>query len=146
MNREDLIQEIVESLARCQRTPGPSAWKSVGLSHAQIGMLFMLFHHQQGSVKQISEYLGITKSAVTQLLDPLVDKQLVTRENDPKDRRVVRLSLTPKGFSLLKKLNRLKFAGIRSALDNLNSAELSQMAALHQKMITGIQRQTRETK
>ena len=134
MKREDLIQEIVESLARCQRLAAPSAWKTLGLSHAQIGMLFMLFHHSEASVKQISEYLGVTKSAVTQLLDPLVDKKLVSRNNDPKDRRFVRLSLTADGLLLLKKLHKLKFAGLRTAIDSLNGKELTQLAALHRKM------------
>lgn len=144
MKREELIQEIVESLTRCQRVPGPTAWKAFGLSHAQIGMLFMLFHHREASVKQIAEFLGITKSAVTQLLDPLVDKDLVNRRSDPKDRRFVRLSLTPNGSGLLKKLNKLKFAGIRSALDSLNSGELSQLAVLHRKMARSVQKQVLE--
>jgi len=136
MKREDLIQEIVESLARCQRLAKPSVWQELGLSHAQIGMLFILFHHHEASVKQISEYLGVTKSAVTQLLDPLVDKRLVNRRNDENDRRIVRLSLTPKGLQLLKKLNKLKYAGIRSALASLSAQELQVMAQLHQKMNT----------
>lgn len=134
MKREDLIQEIVESLARCQRLTKPSVWQTLGLSHAQVGMLFLLFHHHETSVKKISEYLGVTKSAVTQLLDPLVEKRLVSRKNDPQDRRIVRLSLTPKGLQLLKKLNKLKYAGIRSALDSLSMQELQAMAQLHQKM------------
>ncbi len=142
MKREDLIQEVVESLARCQRLQGPTAWKALGVSHAQVGMLFMLFHHREANVKQISEYLGITKSAVTQLLDPLVDKKLVNRQDDPKDRRFVRLSLTNDGLRLLKKLNKLKFAGVRSAIDSLNTKELSQLADLHRKMVVGMQKQT----
>lgn len=96
----------------------------------------MLFHHHEASVKQISQYLGVTKSAVTQLLDPLVEKRLVNRRNDESDRRIVRLSLTPKGLQLLKKLNKLKYAGLRSALASLSAQELQLMVQLHQKMNT----------
>lgn len=134
MKREDLIQQIVESLARCQRPAGPTAWKTLGLSHAQMGMLFMLRYHRQPSSKQIAEFLGVSKSAVSQLLDPLVDKGLVKRQNDPKDRRIIRLSLTPKGLQTLKKLHRLKFAGVRSALYSLGAKELNQLADLHSKV------------
>ena len=146
MKREDLIQDVVESLSKCQRLAAPSAWKTLGLSHAQIGMLFMLFHHSEATVKQISEYLGVTKSAVTQLLDPLVDKKLVNRTHDPKDRRFVRLGLTPSGLLLLKKLHGLKFAGIRSALDSLSGKELAQLADLHRKMALNTTRQAEAAK
>lgn len=140
IKKEGLIQEIVESLTRCQRQTAPSAWKALGLSHAQMGMLFMLFHHREANAKQIAEFLGISKSAISQLLDPLVDKKLVSRQVNPKDRRIVRLSLTSEGLGLLKKLNKLKFAGIRSALDSLSSKELDQLAALHRKMAQNVGR------
>jgi DNA-binding MarR family transcriptional regulator len=144
--REDLIQEIVESLARSQRPPGPTAWKALDLSHAQMGMLFMLNYRRQVSPKQIAEFLGVSKSAVSQLLDPLVDKKLVSRQADTKDRRIIHLSLTPKGSGLLKKLYRLKFAGIRTALGSLDTAELSQLAALQNKVAMVVAKQKGTTR
>jgi DNA-binding MarR family transcriptional regulator len=134
MNREEITQEIIESITRCQRPTNFVLWRKIGLSHAQVGMLFMLFHHQNASVKKISEHLGITKSAITQLMDPLVDKDLVLRQNDPKDRRVVQLSITAKGKKVLKEVNKLKFAGMRSALGSLSDPELEQLAGIYRKM------------
>jgi DNA-binding MarR family transcriptional regulator len=138
MNREELIQRIIESLAKCQRPALNSSWKELGLSHAQTGMLYLLFYHNDTSVKQAADFLGITKSAVTQLMDPLVAKGLVVRKNDPKDRRIVRLNLTPEGTKTLKKLAKYKFAGLRSALENLDASELEQLYKLHQKMAGGL--------
>jgi DNA-binding MarR family transcriptional regulator len=141
MKREDLVQQIVEGLARSQRPAAPTVWKSFGLSHAQVGMLFMLHYHRQASPKQIADFLGVSKSAISQLLDPLVDKGLVSRQPDIKDRRIIRLSLTPKGLQLLKKMHRLKFAGIRSALNSLDTKELSQLANLQTKLAKVIAKQ-----
>jgi DNA-binding MarR family transcriptional regulator len=141
MKREDLIQQIVEDLARCQRPASAGVWKVLGLSHAQLGMLFMLRYHRQASPKQIADFLGVSKSAVSQLLDPLVDKGLVNRQNDPKDRRIIRLSLTPKGLQMLKKMHRLKFAGVRSALNSLDTKELNQLAGLQSKVATLVAKQ-----
>jgi DNA-binding MarR family transcriptional regulator len=134
MDREDLIQGIIENLARCQKVPANlSAWQKIGLSHAQVGMLFMILHHSDANVKQISEYLGITKSAVTQLMEPLVNKGYVSRQNDARDRRIVRLNLTASGKKTLKEIGKAKFAGMRSALANLSDKDLEQLAKLHQK-------------
>lgn len=138
MSREELIQSIIENLARCQRPGLNIKWKELGLSHAQVSMLYLLAYHKGASVKEAADYLNITKSAVTQLLDPLVTKGLVNRQNDSKDRRIVRLNLTSDGKTTLKKLARHKFAGLRSALESLNDTDLEQLQKLHQKMATKI--------
>ena len=85
MNREDLIQEVVESIAKCQRPASFTKWREVGLSHAQLGMLFMLSYHRKLQVKQIAEYLGISKSAASQVVTPLTAKGLVERQVDAGD-------------------------------------------------------------
>jgi DNA-binding MarR family transcriptional regulator len=134
MSREELIQGIIENLARCQRPAMDANWKQFGLSHAQMSMLYLLFYHKRSNAKQIAEFLGITNSAVAQLMDPLVDKGLVSRQHDSKDRRIVHLSLTPEGRGVLKKLSRHKFAGLRTALGALDDEDLEHTHRLFQKI------------
>jgi DNA-binding MarR family transcriptional regulator len=138
MNREEQIQAVVESLAKCQRPILNAGWKKLGLSHAQMGMLYLLFYHHEASVKQAADFLGISKSAVSQLTDPLVAKGFVSRRNDPADRRIVRMGLTADGSQVLKKLAKYKFAGIRSAIDSLGDKDVEQLYRLHQKMSENI--------
>jgi len=137
MEKEQLIQSVIENLAKCQRPAIKDGWKALGLSHAQAGMLYLLHYHSQVSVKEAAEFLGISKSAATQLLDPLADKGLVRRHNDPSDRRVIRLSLTAKGTQALKKMAKHKYAGLRSAMEKLSSQELEQFNRLCRKMAGG---------
>lgn len=133
MNREDLIQEVIENIARCQRPANFSGWQKIGLSHSQIGMIFMLHFYKRLQVKQVADHLGISKSAASQMLDSLADKGLVARQPDLKDRRIIHFSLTAKGSQALKKLNKLKFAGMRSRLDSLSSKDLEILAAISRK-------------
>ena len=60
----------------------------------------------------LTAYLGSTKGTVSQTLNALVRKGLVTKAADLHDRRVVYLSLTPSGEALLKEdsLHRLRSA------------------------------------
>jgi DNA-binding MarR family transcriptional regulator len=141
MGRAEIIQEIIENLAKCQRPPIDAAWKKAGLSHAQLGMLYMLLYHREASPKEIADYLSITKSAVTQLMDPLVEKSLVVRRTDPKDRRVIRLSLSAEGTKLIQKFNKYKYAGLRSALNSLEGKDLDQLNSIHQRMYANITKQ-----
>jgi len=134
MSTEDTIQEIIEGWMRLQRPAEHNARQILGLSHSQMGMLYMLFFHKNASVKQIAGNLDVSTSAVTQLVDPLLKKGLVSRQTDPKDRRVARLCLTAKGISSLKKFKKLKTAGLRAALNDLPAKDLENLAKLTQKM------------
>ena len=135
MSRENNIEFIVLSLAKLQR-PGfkKGFTKDIGLSHAQLGVIALLSHYAQSSVKDTADYLGISQSAVTQLADPLAEKGYITRANDPSDRRVVRLELTNKGRQLMHKIARLKFDGIRAGIDSLSDSEVDKLHKLVAKM------------
>jgi len=134
MNRAELIQNIVENLARCQRPTFDAKWKMIGLSHGQLSMLFILLYHPEATAKEIASFLGISKSAISQVIDPLEEKAFISRQLDTKDRRIARLALTSKGKKALDQVHKLKFEGLRSRLDSLSTNELEQMAKIYKKM------------
>jgi DNA-binding MarR family transcriptional regulator len=99
-----------------------------------MGMLYLLSFHQQTNVNQTAVFLGVSKSAVTQLADQLEDKGLIVRNNDPQDRRVVHLSLTENGRQIMKKLARHKYDGVRAGIESLSDNEVEQFYKLITKM------------
>ena len=72
-----------------------------GLSISQAGALFQL--HRQGScgVSDMGEFLGVSSAAASQMLERLVQQDLISRTEDPQDRRVKNLELTIKGRQTL---------------------------------------------
>ncbi len=71
-----------------------------GLSHAQFGILMRLYHNGPCGVSHVGEQLGVSRAAASQAVERLVQLGLITRTEDPKDRRVRRLTLTEKGRAL----------------------------------------------
>jgi len=134
MKRAETIQSIVENLVRCQRPGAFADWQKFDLSRAQAGMLFLLHHHKAASVKQTADFLGISKSAATQLMEPLVAKSLVSRVNDPRDRRIARLSLTESGELIVKELLKHKLDDLRSAITALDHEDIERLYQISQKM------------
>ena len=63
----------------------------------------ILRHIRRGarSVSDLAELLQVSRPAVSQALEELVEKDLVSRREDPHDRRFVDLSLTGSGNQLL---------------------------------------------
>ena len=48
----------------------------------------------------------MTPGAITQFMDVLIEKNLVKREEDPNDRRIVRLKLTPSAKSQMEQFRK----------------------------------------
>ena len=59
----------------------------------------------RATVSELAEFLQERHHSVVGLIDRAVLGSLVRRENDPSDRRVVMVSLTSRGSSILKKLS-----------------------------------------
>ncbi|MEE8440536.1 MAG: MarR family transcriptional regulator [Spirochaetia bacterium] len=76
--------------------------KQNNLSMSQLGALLHLRQIGSCAVSDISEDLGVTNAAVSQMLDRLVQNGLVLREEDPKDRRAKRIELTPRGRQVMR--------------------------------------------
>jgi DNA-binding MarR family transcriptional regulator len=75
-----------------------------GLSMPQLLILHRISANTQRgcNVSSISEKMGVTNAAISQTLDHLVQQGLVSRTEDPQDRRNKRILLTPKGEHVLR--------------------------------------------
>jgi DNA-binding MarR family transcriptional regulator len=71
--------------------------KANGLSMAQLGTIVHLHRLGACGVTDLSEDIGVTNAAVSQMLDRLVQSGLVARTEDPDDRRSKRVELTARG-------------------------------------------------
>ncbi len=72
-----------------------------GLSMGQFGAMMHISHTQSCGVSDVGAEMGITNSAASQMLDRLVQLQLISRSEDPTDRRGKLLILTEKGAQVL---------------------------------------------
>ncbi len=71
------------------------------LSFSQVTVLMRLYHGTKSGVTELGEVMGVTNAAASQAIDRLVQLGLVTRTEDPVDRRAKSLVLTEKGCDLV---------------------------------------------
>ena len=71
--------------------------EKMDLKPSQAGVLFSLKHWGEQSQKQLAERVGITPPSMTVALRKMEEKGYVTRRQDEKDQRVVKIHLAPKG-------------------------------------------------
>jgi DNA-binding MarR family transcriptional regulator len=74
------------------------------LSFSQVNTLMRLHFTGEADVTSIASQLGVSSAAASQLVDRLVQMGLIERKENPLDRRIRQLELTPAGHALAEKL------------------------------------------
>lgn len=77
----------------------------------------------------LAEQEGVQPPTVTAAVGKLEERGLVTREVDGRDRRVVRVAVTPEGKRLLARVRTRKTAYLRRRLEALDEHERQTLAA-----------------
>ncbi len=72
-----------------------------GLTVPQLRSLLFIYRHEGASLSQVAEHVGLSLPSMSKTIDALVTRKLVTRRVLPRDRRYVRLGLSPRGRETL---------------------------------------------
>jgi DNA-binding MarR family transcriptional regulator len=132
MDKSQLVQEIVELQRQVGRIIGqhvPSVWIDSGLTITQLRSLFLIANKGSTNFRKLAEALGVTPSNVTGIVDRLEEQGLVSRTQNPEDRREMTLQATDKGKALV---SNLKEAGIKHMTQVLSLLSLEELSSLAQ--------------
>lgn len=72
----------------------------LGLTHPQYLVMLALWEHDQLAVKDLSELLKLDPGTLSPLVKRLETQGLLTRARDPRDERVLAITLTPAGRAM----------------------------------------------
>ena len=97
--------------------------QQTNLSASQVNAMFFLMDHPNSSMNALANKLGITRAAVSQLVDHLVHNGYVDRKVDPYDRRTKRLSLTEKGLLTMKEGQQARHKWLGELVKNFSAEE-----------------------
>ena len=78
-----------------------SSFEDKAITLLQIQALTYVHEHPKTPVGSLADELSMSLSAVAQLTNRLVEAHYLKREDNPSDRRIIDLSITPKGVKQL---------------------------------------------
>lgn len=120
-----LVHELQVRLGLVGRD-GPAAETSAlalmheaGLTLPQVVVLSILHHAGESQITALAEILGLSMSATSTLVQRLVESELVTRTEDPDDRRQKRIALTRAGATLIDRVSTQRAAEIGRGVSSL---------------------------
>ncbi|MFG2077067.1 MarR family winged helix-turn-helix transcriptional regulator [Nonomuraea maritima] len=124
--REKLILRITETqrgLGRLLARHQSPLFRS-NLTMRQLKALVILSVHGSASGQDLAHDLGVGLGTVTGIVDRLVAQGLASRHEDPHDRRVRRVELTPAGTALIEEINNTGIEHYRRIMDHLDTETL----------------------
>ena len=126
------ILEVVPSIMRAIRSEMRNR-RTPDLSVPQFRVLTFLNRHPGASLSEVAEHIGLTPPSMSKIIDGLVARRLITRQEAEDDRRRVHLALTELGKTLLEAAYQDTRARLTEMIAGLSS---TQYAAILESMET----------
>jgi DNA-binding MarR family transcriptional regulator len=108
-------------------------WDDRNLTTPQLRIMFILASQQGTTPGALAERMHVTPPTITGLTDRLVKQGLIGREEDPNDRRLVRLSLTEEGRRITNELETMGRAFLKKVLGRLPPDHVERLTELLQE-------------
>jgi DNA-binding MarR family transcriptional regulator len=117
-----LVAVSARSLARLEET----------VTLAQFRMLVVLESRPDSNLNGLADELGVNSSTAMRMIDRLLSSELVTRRDNPANRREVLLALTPAGRRLVDRVTKRRRNEIAKIVTAMPERERAQLVdALH---------------
>ncbi len=133
MTRSDSAGHLVWAMVNQLNVSGQStalaAVHESGLTLPQTVVLHLV-RRRSSRISALAEHLHMSLSATSTLVQRLVEEQLVTRDEDPEDRRQKRVEITRKGGALIERIDRERADGVTRGLANLPPALRANLIAV----------------
>ena len=102
------LRDLVAGFARRRslRDPVSALCEEGQLTPPQLHALLWLGHDGPLTMGELAQRVGVTEKTITGVADRLAQADLVARERDDRDRRVVRARLTARGEHVHRQLDR----------------------------------------
>jgi len=110
------------------RCAGTGRLVKSGVSMTHMHVLWLLEHHGEMPMSRMAEFLDVSDSNATGIIDRMEERGLVERVRVPDDRRVVLLRIAPGGKRALDETEAVKQDRLQSILGHLDADQLGRVA------------------
>lgn len=100
-------------------------WRKLDVPLAQLKSLFLIHIRGSLTVRDLALNLGVTPGNVTSIVDRLVEKGLLKRNDDPQDRRRVLLDLTDKGRKTITDIHDAGMNHTKNVMERMTTADIT---------------------
>lgn len=111
------------------------ALEQFDLTPNQFLMLLRLRHLEGQSAAELARAIGVRPQSLTEIISPLAEKGLISREESPRHRRILRINLTEAGRRVLSRATRVGRQLEKELTIDLSAAELAALVTALAKVL-----------
>ena len=137
-NRAELVENALKTGAELFRVSLPIVPREIldlDVTMTQLKILFLLFVDGRKRMSDLASDLGITLATASGLVDRMVEREMVIRESQPDDRRVVLCRLSESGRVSISRIWESAANRLRDLLKNLDDGSLRTLTEILQTML-----------
>jgi DNA-binding MarR family transcriptional regulator len=126
--RDEIVRRIVaayEALMHNVATAHAPEFVGVGVTMSQAKVLYLVQAEPDLRMSALAGRLGVSLPSISGVVDRLVDQGLLTRRDDPSDRRQALVRITEAGTDQLELFRELNARQVRILLARLDAADLA---------------------
>lgn len=110
-----------------------------GVTLRQLGALRQLVKRGPMTMNELADQMEISPSSATQLVDRLVEHNLVEREHDTNDRRILRVAISAAASEVVTAFEKESRRKVTALLSRLNDDDLQTLVSLVEQIVESTQ-------
>jgi DNA-binding MarR family transcriptional regulator len=114
------LLDVVPTVMRDIRSEMRSR-RASGLTVPQFRALMFVSRNKGSSLSELANHMGLTLPSISRLVDGLIARSMITREEHPDDRRRMRLAVTSAGRECFEASRRGTLAYLAEKLDQVTT-------------------------
>ncbi|WP_052329885.1 MarR family winged helix-turn-helix transcriptional regulator [Thermicanus aegyptius] len=135
MDREVMIGTLIQLLHRFFRKIKLEMNQlDEELTVSDFHVLKIIHEESPVNISEIAKRLQVSLSHVTNISDRLINKGLIDRIRSHEDRRVVMLTILPRGEEMMSELQRRRIEYLKHLLENVSDEELEELITIFAKI------------
>ncbi len=137
-DRKELSEEffsIYETFVKQWRSEFFEIFSKHNISKTQIETLALIHKNQPINVKDLSQKLDISPSAISQIIEPLEEAGYIKKQEDNDDRRIKWLKISKKGKARFKEFKKIRYEFFVKKTACLDKDDLNSLIEIYKKLI-----------
>lgn len=142
--KQQYVEQLVSQMGQLRRlfeSHAQELCQAPGATLMQYSALKYLSKHGQCSVGELGDFLQLSKSSTTQLVERLVKAGYVNRFTSPTDRRIVHVAITNEGLVKMTELKQSFVKKMSRSFETVPESDMQQLLRIQQLLIDILQTQ-----
>lgn len=132
------LMPAISTLYRSMATSRDAYLAQFKLSRPQLELLISLQEHGSRTTSLLAQEFDVSASAISQMVYQLIEKKLVERIEDSKDRRIANINLSSGGVELFDAINENFFNHLEQKFSHVSVKEIEHLVNIINKVTVEI--------